>query len=139
MSVPADSDAITLEWLTAALQEAGALDQARVNWIQSARWPAGICRTALATANQLRQPGTGCTDVAGGEVLGPAPGRARDNPLDGILRARDRLLLRARRRLPSPYASVLFRRDRHGQRSVAAVARGPHVDAQPELPRWLPQ
>jgi hypothetical protein len=36
MSVPADSDAITPEWLTAALQEAGALDQARVNWIQSA-------------------------------------------------------------------------------------------------------
>ncbi len=34
MSVPADADEITQEWLTAALHEAGALDQARVTSIE---------------------------------------------------------------------------------------------------------
>ena len=36
MGVPADTDEITQEWLTAALHQAGALDQARVTSIQSA-------------------------------------------------------------------------------------------------------
>jgi ecdysteroid kinase len=36
MGVPADTDEITQEWLTAALHEAGALDQARVTSIQPA-------------------------------------------------------------------------------------------------------
>jgi hypothetical protein len=36
MSVPADADEITLEWLTAALHKAGVLDQTRVTSIQSA-------------------------------------------------------------------------------------------------------
>jgi hypothetical protein len=36
MSVPADADEITREWLTAALHGAGAQDQARVTSIQSA-------------------------------------------------------------------------------------------------------
>jgi hypothetical protein len=35
MSVPADSDGITPNWLTAALREAGAMDDARVTSIQS--------------------------------------------------------------------------------------------------------
>jgi hypothetical protein len=35
MSVPADSDGITLDWLTAALREAGAIYHARVTSIQS--------------------------------------------------------------------------------------------------------
>ena len=36
MSVPANSEAITPNWLTAVLHEAGALDQARVTSIESA-------------------------------------------------------------------------------------------------------
>jgi hypothetical protein len=36
MGVPADTDEITYEWLTAALRQAGALDQARVTSIQPA-------------------------------------------------------------------------------------------------------
>ena len=36
MGVPADTDEITQEWLTAALHQAGALDQARVTSIQAA-------------------------------------------------------------------------------------------------------
>ena len=36
MGVPADTDEITQEWLTSALHQAGALDQARVTSIQSA-------------------------------------------------------------------------------------------------------
>ena len=35
MSVPADSDAITPDWLTAALREAEAISHARVTSIQS--------------------------------------------------------------------------------------------------------
>ena len=35
MSVPADPDAITPEWLTAALRDVGALSHARVTSIQS--------------------------------------------------------------------------------------------------------
>jgi hypothetical protein len=36
MSVPADSDEISVEWLTAALHQAGAVDRAQVTSIQTA-------------------------------------------------------------------------------------------------------
>src|SRR6478672_3812239 len=49
MGVPADPDEITQEWLTAALQQAGALDQARVTSIQ----PAPIGRPGLT--GQIRR------------------------------------------------------------------------------------
>ena len=49
MSIPADADEITVEWLTAALHEAGALDQAWVTSIQSA--PIG----QLGFAGQIRR------------------------------------------------------------------------------------
>jgi hypothetical protein len=49
MGVPADTDEITQEWLTAALHQAGALDQARVTSIQPA--PIG----QLGFTGQIRQ------------------------------------------------------------------------------------
>jgi hypothetical protein len=49
MSVPADSDGITPDWLTAALREAGAIDHARVTSIQSG--PVGH----LGMTGQLRR------------------------------------------------------------------------------------
>ena len=49
MGVPADTDEITQEWLTAALHQAGALDQAQVTSIQSA--PVG----QLGFTGQIRQ------------------------------------------------------------------------------------
>ena len=49
MSVPADADELSLEWLTAALHQAGALDQERVMSIKSA--PVG----QLGFAGQIRR------------------------------------------------------------------------------------
>jgi hypothetical protein len=89
MSVPADSKAITSDWLTAALREAGAISHARVNSIQSG--PVGH----MGMTGQLYRPQIGYAGrafVPAGEVLCPPPRSPGNRPLDGILRTRDRLL-----------------------------------------------
>jgi hypothetical protein len=59
MGVPADTDEITGEWLTAVLRQAGALDQARVMSIQSA--PIG----QLAFTGQIRRLQISYAEAAG--------------------------------------------------------------------------
>jgi hypothetical protein len=94
--VPADTDEVTQEWLTAAFDQAGALDQARVTSIQPA--PIG----QLGFTGQIRRLQISydkpepCAPRSLVAKLGHAPGSARGRAHDGVLRARDRVLPRAR-------------------------------------------
>jgi hypothetical protein len=97
MSVPADSDAITPKWLTTVLREAGALDQARVTSIQSA--PIGQLGffgqiPRLRVSYDKLEPGAPQSLAA--KFSAPKSTSTGDGPLHGVLRARDRLLSRAR-------------------------------------------
>ena len=63
----------------------------------SADVEAGYGLQAEELITRLLEAGAVGAKVFGGEVLGHAPGSARGRALDGVLRARDRVLPRARR------------------------------------------
>jgi hypothetical protein len=125
MRVPANAAEITLEWLTAALHEAGTLDQARVTSIQSV--PIGqLAFTGQIGRLQISydkpEPGAPGSLVAKFSATHPEA-RAAVHSMGfyereiGFYRE---LAVDCPVRTPRCY-----RRSRDGQRSIAIAARGP--------------
>ena len=67
MSVPADSDGITPDWLTAALREAGAIYHARVT----------VHPVRASNIDGLGKEGIDMANIAGPDWMDDDPGRGR--------------------------------------------------------------